>query len=329
LTTGTLSSTFGARSIADSLCASDATAAGLPGTFVSWISITGGDAIDRLAGSRGWVRTDGLELADTPEALVAGEIFNPLDVDASGAAHPSAETLTGTGPDGRLDTITGNCGDWTVSTASTEPGDASSGMPDFSFSSIGEGCTGGSGLPIYCFEVGHDAVVRPSYDASTSRLAFLSSPWDGVHLTQMGIDSICSADATAAGLPGTYLSATATPTASVASRFTLDSRAWRRIDGTLVAAPGNMFSGPILSFVNQSADGTYLGSGYFPNQSNAFVGADTATIVGSASSTCGSWSVTDSTLGFVGGGARAEANRFWGAGEAACSTPLPFICLEQ
>src|SRR5690606_988458 len=41
---------------ADRICADRAAAAGLPGTYVAWLSTRTVDARDRLAGARGWVR---------------------------------------------------------------------------------------------------------------------------------------------------------------------------------------------------------------------------------------------------------------------------------
>jgi len=56
---------FGGLAGADAICNQHAGDAGLPGTYVAWLSTTTVDARDRLAGARGFVRPDGLPFADT------------------------------------------------------------------------------------------------------------------------------------------------------------------------------------------------------------------------------------------------------------------------
>src|SRR5262245_12432676 len=81
VTTRTLNpSTFGGLAGADAICQATADQAGLPGTYIAWLSTTTTNAVDRLAGSRGWVRTDGVPFADTPADIAAGRIFAPLSL---------------------------------------------------------------------------------------------------------------------------------------------------------------------------------------------------------------------------------------------------------
>src|SRR5689334_19443588 len=91
VTSGTTPATFAAPPLAsaDGVCASRAVAKGLPGTFVAWLSTSTTDAIDRLAGSRGWVRVDGAPVADTAAEMIAGRIYNPINVDEAGQTVPS------------------------------------------------------------------------------------------------------------------------------------------------------------------------------------------------------------------------------------------------
>jgi hypothetical protein len=53
----------------DALCNAEAADAGLPGTYVAYLSTSAVDAIDRIGGSRGWVRPDGRPFVDRPEDL--------------------------------------------------------------------------------------------------------------------------------------------------------------------------------------------------------------------------------------------------------------------
>src|SRR5690606_4557544 len=61
----------------DAICAARAEAAGLPGTYVAWLSTATVDARDRLGSARGWRRVDGEPFADTVEDLASGKIFYP------------------------------------------------------------------------------------------------------------------------------------------------------------------------------------------------------------------------------------------------------------
>ncbi len=117
------------------------------------------------------------------------------------------------------------------------------------------------GAALFCFETGRTATVAPAPAPAGARLGFVTR---GAR-TQPGLaamDALCTTEATAAALPGTYRAAVATSTASVTSRFTLDDRPWHRPDGTLVARGAELFT-PLTdqrSFFNQHADGGYTGA---------------------------------------------------------------------
>src|SRR5213592_2896892 len=66
---------------ADRICNARAQAAGLPGTYVAWLSSSTEPARDRLGSARGWVRLDGLPFTDTLADLAAGKVFYPVGLD--------------------------------------------------------------------------------------------------------------------------------------------------------------------------------------------------------------------------------------------------------
>lgn len=68
------------QSVSDGYCSSVAADAGLPGQYLAWLSTTTTNAISKLGGANGWVRTDGRPSANTQADLAAGRIFYP--------AHP-------------------------------------------------------------------------------------------------------------------------------------------------------------------------------------------------------------------------------------------------
>ena len=319
VTSAQLVGNLGGLAGADALCTNAASAAGLDGTFVAWLSTTTVDAIDRLAGSRGWVRTDGTALADQPAQIASGELFVPLDLDENG--HPAplpAEPWTGTNPDGRAASGL-SCGDWTGA-GTGQQGVAAAGMPSF---------TDGGTIPcmatrsLYCFELGQVTPVAPVVTAG--RIAFVSiSTYAGGGLSQL--DAACNADAAAAGLLGSYLAAVATTTASPASRFVADVRPWRRVDGQLVAADNaTLFGGTLTAFIDQRADGVYLADPVVLDGTS--VGPSSA---GTMASTCTDWSdVVTANAAIAGRMYFLDGLDFWNGQPGSCNVPTPLLCLQM
>src|SRR5262245_55485496 len=66
---------IGGLAQADAICAQRAIEGSLPGTYVAYLSTTTVNAIDRLAGARGWVRPDGQPFADTTADIAAGIVL--------------------------------------------------------------------------------------------------------------------------------------------------------------------------------------------------------------------------------------------------------------
>ena len=139
------------------------------------------------------------------------------------------------------------------------------------------------------------------------------------------LDAVCTNDATAASLPGTYKAAVATATSSIASRFTLDSRPWVRVDGTIVADAGSaFFDGSVhRSFVHENADGAYP----FVGAVNTG-GADPQT-VGTIANTCDSWNSFSAAAFTTCGIADAVDATFWSNQMCTCNSVLPVLCLQE
>lgn len=101
----------GGISAADALCASEASAGGLSGTFSAVLAQNSASASSRfdLTGPP-WVRVDGVALATTPLAFMAGNLLAPLNVTAVGS-FTGGYVWTGgsfSAPANPPD----NCGDW-------------------------------------------------------------------------------------------------------------------------------------------------------------------------------------------------------------------------
>jgi len=108
LTTGNIGGLAGA----DALCNNAAKAAGLPGTYVAWLSTTTVNAIDRIKADGPWQLVNGTEIAKTKADLVKGSLAARFDKDEKGNTPPPEEdrVWTATGPNG---TFSGeDCNAW-------------------------------------------------------------------------------------------------------------------------------------------------------------------------------------------------------------------------
>ena len=310
---------FGGLAGADAICNAEAAAAGIPGTYVAWLSSSTVNARDRLGGgSRGWVRVDGLPVLDTVDEMIAtNRMFNPPWLDASGM-RVLGLVWTGTTADG-LFSPGQACSDWSPQSFFGLEGWIGSSMPDLT-ESFENYCIGTGRL--LCFELGKYGVVAPTPPADNHRLAFIST----TKRTAPGLahlDAICAGDAAAAGLPGTYLAAVPTSTASVASRFVADQRPWRRPDGTLIAGPELLtaIDDYYTSFINQHADGTYTSM-------TTLGGASDPTQVAAPQDTCNNWASV--SAGYHDLAAPYDTGAFWAAfGFIPCSYQASVLCLQE
>jgi hypothetical protein len=315
-TSTTTAGSFGGVNGADAIC--QAAGAGLGGQFRAWISDSGVDAKDRLAGSRGWVRVDGEPIADTIDDMINQRFLNPIDVDETGAHVPDSNVWTGTGG-GLRDTFTGTCSDWTSNAASVH------GRVDATYQVFGviyPNSTCDLSSRLLCFEVGHQAVVTAK--AHAGRIAFISKGRTMAGLA--GLDQQCQTDANDAHLGGTYAAAVATSTGTIASRFpTLDATPYRRVDGTIVSADGpGLFGNRLVSFIHQRADGWFV-------VGNILTGANDVASIGMY--TCADWTDLLSGVGEVGVTGTLETGPPYGTwasiSGSGCNAALPVVCLQQ
>ena len=100
------------RQVADDLCASEAAAAGLPGTFLSFLAVDGSAPVDRFDMSGPpWVRPDGIVVFTDgiPTDLWS---MAPLILDATGANVTSAMAWAGSSHPATPGTAVGTCNNW-------------------------------------------------------------------------------------------------------------------------------------------------------------------------------------------------------------------------
>jgi len=332
VTSETFTGNLGGRDGADASCNRLAKAANLEGTFRAYLSTDSEDAITRISGARGWVRTDGLAVADTADDIKASKMFRPIRFDETGKAVTTFEVWTATNNGIKFTTPPasyGTCAGWTTETP-TVPN-----MPDVHPAAL-VGDAGHSGTVmsfvrafacttrarLYCFQVDHNNPM-PVEPAPNARLAFVSTstftPGTG-GLT--AADDLCKRDAAAANRPGVFKAALATAGASAKSRFLASDGPWKRLDGALLAPTtealfdDNREMDAALEIdatgVFRSSDGIYLGARGFST-----AGTD-------AASTCANWTVADTALT---PGRRAASARKDSFG-VSCGSPRRLMCLE-
>src|SRR3954469_4157406 len=170
------SSSMGGLAGADAICLARAKEAGLGGSrYVAWLSSSTVAAPSRLAAARGWMRTDGLPVADSVESLIDGQIFYPPRLDEYGAdvAVWALHAPSWTQPAGGFvpvwtgsnwnyqGTLSGTCHDWTTARAD-DAALVGSGVGGSGIWTVGAlyACDGWK-LRMYCLETDYDTPVAP------------------------------------------------------------------------------------------------------------------------------------------------------------------------
>ncbi|MGD0022821.1 MAG: hypothetical protein ABSC54_11035, partial [Smithellaceae bacterium] len=205
----------------DAVCQARATAAGLSGKFVAWLSDSTTDAYCHVQGFTGtisgtnpncgqaalpvaagpWVRTDGYPFANTIDKLINnGQVYAPVRYDETGTLVANFFYFTGTASSGA--TTANTCSDWTDSTNSSNTTfGASDGTTDFWTSYGDTGCSVTDHL--LCFQTGTGgALSGPTRPASAKRVFVTSLTYKGGDLGSVGGgDLICQTLAAAASIP--------------------------------------------------------------------------------------------------------------------------------
>lgn len=317
----------------DTICATLAANAGLSGTYKAWLSTSTVNAISRLAGASGWVRTDGKPVVNSLADLAQGRLLYPPRLDELGndlGADPIV--MTGTATDGTVMNTFGSyttCSDYTSTGSlsdmlSTGYASASSNM--FTAASS-MGCS--SKARLYCFGVDRQAQV--AVIPAVGRYAFVTQlPW-GPGGGIGDADLHCQQDASAAALPGTYKALLAPTGSSASSRFDTSGLPWIRADGIAIAPTAAAFFSTTLFDVapNVTADGSV----YFGDV-GVWSGAATPTIAGKGASNCTNW-LSNSATAFAAGGAVGDTatNTFFNLfpADTACGAAfsMHLTCLQE
>jgi hypothetical protein len=309
--------TFGADlSGADATCNARAAEAGLPGSYVAWLSTSNTSAVQRLTGSRGWMRTDGAPFADRSGDIATGAVLHPLRVDEHGDIVSNAEAVhTGTRGDGGL---APNCSDYQDGGGSIYAGSPLATTLNWTADSTPICNTAGR---LYCFGVGKNEplVIEPAI----GRRAFVTVQKFTPDLTDLaGADALCASEASIVGLTGTYSALLATNSATAISRFSLAGPNWVRLDGIPIAdSPLAFASGQLRTTINVNSSGAYTYGLVYGGANSISTTAQTG------GDNCAGWTQP-------GGVARAGATQFvtsffFSTTDVPCAGQAPIYCLQQ
>lgn len=145
----------GGLAAADSLCASEARAAGLTGSFKALLATDGASAASRFD-LRGppWIRADGVAIVDKAADLARWNVKAPIDVSAAGAYDfGGAWAWAGALTPGEPGTAASTCASWrsTAADAYGRFGAPTTINPNFPFGAFDTYCNGGM-YRVYCLE---------------------------------------------------------------------------------------------------------------------------------------------------------------------------------
>jgi hypothetical protein len=315
---------IGGVTAADTVCTNAASAAGLSGPFVAFLSSDTSHVADRLGGHRGWKRPDGLPITDTVADL-AGGVRHMVNMDERGNLVLGVVAVaTATNATAMLDASQGTCGNWTVASATSVVG----GRPDATsseFANKGFFATCDMAAHLFCFGIRSNTPLDNM--RVQGRIAFVSAAGWKPGGGRAAADAHCMSEATAAGLPGIYLALLPTNATSSAARFDLNGPAWVRVDGARVAAtPTALMSQRLDTTLNLTASAT-------PKDGYVWTGYGMKDALSTGESTCNDWTSSSSAaLGSLGDsryGSGFLNDAAEGGNAGLCSATYPLYCLQK
>lgn len=252
---------------ADNVCAARASAAGLTGTFVAWMSDSNNDAYCRVNGYTGkkaancgqstlpvvagpWVRPfTTTATAPSIDKLVAPNriTYTPANVNESGTAvSVSDRVYTGTDDTGAA--VTNTCTDWTSTATQGAMGDVSGGGTSWTrYTATDPACTTTGHLR--CMEAGGAGPALPSRHPSGTRKAFLTSvsgtgqfsTWAdaGPQTGLLAANAVCQARARYAGFANAQNFKAWVASSTSLTSLIFYNGPWVRPDGIQIAASYN------------------------------------------------------------------------------------------
>jgi hypothetical protein len=327
----------------DAVCQARATAAGLSGTFVAWLSDSTTDAYCHVQGYTGtvalncgqsslpvaagpWVRTDGSPFADTIDKLVNnGQVYAPVRYDETGTLVTNFFYFTGTASSGAATANT--CSDWTDSTNSSNTTFGSSDGTTYFWTSYGDtDCSVTDHL--LCFQTGTGGSLPSLTPPASAKKVFVTSlTYNGNLSGVAGGDAICQARATAAGISNAanFKAWLSDNTANAIDHVTFTATGpWYRLDGVKIAdSKADLIKAntvPLFTAITRDETGAY-------NSNSVWTGTSPTGVL--TANNCVGW--TSSSGGDNGtSGIEVESNLGWTTwSTTACSGNAALYCFED
>lgn len=340
---------------ADSICQARATALGLPGQYVAWMSDSINDAYCRVHGFGGkkaancgqialptgagpWVRTDGRPFAPTIDRLLAPNrvMYQPASTNESGVDLALSERVyTGTDDSG-VYILNSTCSDWTSSSTLVT-------------GAMGEVHGGGGGSwtdvgatdPI-CSTFGHlrcmqrdgtsvplpsrHPVAKKAFVSSVSGTGNMSTWADAGGASGIAAaDEVCRARARSAGYAnsGMFKAWMSTSSTSATTRI-LSNGPWARPDGVVIGtSESDLTDGRLGASLYVTETGSYLAG--TTDSGNVWTGTSSTGLA--TSFTCSSWTSTSSS-GQLGRHDLLDS-RWTAATTATCTADQRIFCFED
>ena len=274
----------------DAMCQALADAAGLDGEFVALLwDQANTPPSSRLTGARGWVDTIGRPIADQPTDFDTAATLNPINHDETGQL---VDDLAWTGHTGQ------SCTNWTTQVGSALVTETYETL--FVLTPNNSGCN--STWHLNCVERGRAVPVTPTI--ASGRIAFVSEAFFQSGGGLAAADALCNGEASAAGLPGTYLAWLGSSAGDPELRFTPGGLPWRRVDGVLLGPTDDVMLSTdhtiyLDSFINKTASGSvWSGLEAFTGSMNMHCMDWTSTSGGAAAGSPGSTSRGELEYGF-------------------------------
>jgi hypothetical protein len=325
VTSGTFDGKLGGVAGANEKCGAAAISAGLnPTSFVAMLATSGyrTTALPAFLGSRVWVRTDDVLVADLPTEFSATGlgIRNPINRDEN-RNLVSGPIWTGMSSNGQG--LIDNCQDFASNSSSFE-GAIGSGEVANAVLGAGTGPCATVSAHLLCVSIGVQGFTVVNLPAGLPLRVFVSSS-NWTVSNQASADSLCQSDATAAGLlgaldqPARFVALLPSGTQSAFDHTGGNDKVVMRVDGSVI---GRLKSGQALTFVSQLADGTFIGDVNVRTGGAPHLFQDPA-------DTCNRWTNPNQFLFAKTGSTTRLNNSAWDVSNVSCATPTRIYCIEQ
>jgi hypothetical protein len=319
---------------ADGLCAEAASKAGLPGTFLAYLSDSSTSVSSRFSGVSGVVRPDFQPIRQQAVGLAKDPMYFPPLLTETGAALTSATNISldvWTGSEVNGLPATGRCTEWTKDTGVGRIGRADQTNGSY----VSAGAQGGSPIDracnrpahLYCLQVDWKSTLSvPTAPPAGERVIFVS---DGVSFGggAGNLDQQCRSFAQTAGFSGEFVAFVFDNSGiSAAARASLVTTArYYRPDGVLVGTGQDLTSKSPLAPINVTWRQDYIAD------ARVFTGATSPSTAqgGGGTNHCMNWNPGPSATGIAG---LAQSTYGWFAnnvvtGIAPLGSDLPVLTI--